>query len=538
MTTFHQLQEVIISTFFYHCKQARQTLKHKFTSLQTDIATLNDDCIYAILEWLSLDDVCLFSRTSKHFQILCENHFRRKYLNEISSDVEVRIERDGKLHVESYVKYYHNFIKTLHIYVKYKYRNKKVQFSSVSSLINFITTKCDDKLNIISIDGDIELVRLSKEVETFLRNVEIVKFRSRSAGRQDEAIFLKCCPKLVKLILCGKIQQCSIDAILQQQYPQLTRFEHSGIFVLSFCAADTLKTFFQNHDKIEFVHLEFHFCAGAKRRNYRAFEYIKALDYVPNLKQLCLFVDGSVKNCFPAICSHLNILYERGIGRSLEMDFDLDDGAQLLIEHRTHLATLKHITKIDLTLVKLTHLLPALRSLVHLKILVLRCLLHEGNWNEWIHLDELIGEVESAQNLDLPQVEEVHIEQILDDKELTAYIMLFSRYWKNLKRLAVPLEENIEAMIADRNAYRLELLEEFGAMYLNLNPTPNTESNTKFDIPELNRARERLIGACELTIFTNYAGNETNLSHKLVKLKSVQFEHNKYADSLQEYYMK
>lgn len=45
-----------------------------------------------------------------------------------------------------------------------------------------------------------------------------------------------------------------------------------------------------------------------------------------------------------------------------------------------------------------------------------------------------------------------------------------------------------------------------------------------FETTELNRAREKLENACELTIFTNCEGNATNLDHKLVKLNVVKFE--------------
>lgn len=405
--------------------------------------------------------------------------------------MQVKIGRNGKLYVEKYVKYFYNFIKKLYINVQYYEPNKEIQ---VSALINFITTKCDERLHTIYIVGDIELVRLGKEIEKSLRNVELVQFGKRSAGHRDEAIFLKYCPKLTTLMLFGKIQGSSVDAIFQQQYSQLTSFVHYGDFVLSFCA-DTLKTFFQKNDKIEFVRWEFSFCAGGKRRNFRAVEYIKALNYAVNLKHLCLTVGGSVTNCFHAICNHLNVLYERGICKSLEIDFEFHAGAQLLMVHANQLASIKQLTKIHLTTLELASVMSALRSFVHLKFIVIRCIFMEDRWSNWTDLDELIGEVDNEKNMELPQVEEIQLFQMCSDKELSALIMLFARHWTNLKRLLV--DDRIVA---------------------------------RFCIPEFNRARGKLIDACELTIFTNNKSYATNLDYKLVKLKFLKFQFNHYPE--------
>lgn len=42
---------------------------------------LNDDCIFEIFDWLSVDDLCSISRVSKRMQNLAENYFERKHFS-------------------------------------------------------------------------------------------------------------------------------------------------------------------------------------------------------------------------------------------------------------------------------------------------------------------------------------------------------------------------------------------------------------------------------------------------------------------------
>lgn len=383
------------------------------------------------------------------------------------------------------------------------------------SLVHFIKMKCDGNLKSIRIRGNFELADLGKQIEVFLRNVENVTLCLTSEGRQDEAVFLKYCPSLRKLKLYGKMKKSSVDAILRQQYPHLTQFIHNGPSVLGTCA-ETLNTFFRTNDKIEIVGWEFILCAGNKRRNYRAYEYIKALDHAVNLKKLLLAVGGS-SNCFYAICSHLNVLYDRGICKLVEFDFDCDEGFQLLMSHGNHL---KYLTSIQLTLMTLSTVMPVLRSMIHLKVITLVCLYSENGWGDWTNLDDLIAKVDSAQYMSLPQVEEVQFVQFEDSKALFAYAMLFARHSTNLKRMLVPFSDVPDDLTSINNL------------------TDQSRGDTKFLIPELNQAREELKDACELIIFTDHKGNATNVDHKLVKLKVVKFEQDYDRDSFQRYFIK
>lgn len=100
----------------------------------------NDDCIYKILEWLPLNDVCFCSQACKRLQALCENHFRRKYPNLANQEFRVNVLRNANLYVYSwanYVKYFRNFIKNIIIYPWSLDENKELALCRVA---NFIKT--------------------------------------------------------------------------------------------------------------------------------------------------------------------------------------------------------------------------------------------------------------------------------------------------------------------------------------------------------------------------------------------------------------
>lgn len=174
----------------------------------------------------------------------------------------------------------------------------------------------------------------------------------------------------------------------------------------------------------------------------------------------------------------------------------------LLTLHANQLAEFKQLIKIRFGWFepRLIDMIPALRLLVHLKIIGFCNLNYERNWMDCSDL-ELIDRVDKMQNVALNQIEEVSLEDGLD-RQLFAFVMLFVRHWANLKKITVPLR-------------RCE----------------------PFHIAELNRARAKLKNACELTIFTHHQCDSTNMAdYKLVRLKTVELA-SYIGNCLQEYCM-
>lgn len=122
-----------------------------------------------------------------------------------------------------------------------------------------------------------------------------------------------------------------------------------------------------------------------------------------------------------------------------------------------------------------------------------------------LNFDEMIDAVDAAQNFSIPQVEEILIDYMKNERAVLNLLMLFARHFVNLKRVIVP--------------------------------NPYHHSGVKFDVSELNRAREKLENACELTIFSDYDGNPTSLNLKLIKSKFVQFTYGDDLNPFQKWFM-
>lgn len=426
--------------------------------------------------WLSLEELCIFSRTCKRLQRLSENHFLRKYPYEASRELWIGIKIDGKVWVspsDYYVKYFYNFVNKLTIYERdnfeernLKLRDKQLTFSHIS---NFVKTKCDQNLHKICIVGDLKLTQsFCRGIENFLLNVQIVQFidrREECQFCQDKATFLRYCPNVAKLILSDSNNMNSVNAMFQQKCHRLTHFYYLDGLVVGL-NSEKLGTFFQTNENIQCVAWEFSQYDDGDFAENCVVESIRTLDYAINLQRLFLVTTAPLTKCFGDVCRYLSMLCERENFKSLEIKFVHEEGAKALKSHANALANLKQLTKINLHSIRLTQLIPELRSMIYLKFMFL-------HWCQYT--------ISDAQNVSLPQIEEVQIAK--GDEKL--FVMHFVKQCTNLKRILVT-------------------------------------GYTKFDIAELNRARASLESACELTIFTNIKENATNLDYKLVKVKLVK----------------
>lgn len=385
--------------------------------------------------------------------------------------------------IENYVKYFHNFIRNLTISMWNFEENEELVNHQV---VNFVKTKCDENLEIIHIDGNINLGPLCEEIGSFLSKVRVVEFYQRHENGHDETTFLKYCPNLTKLTFIGPIRTDKIDSILQQKYQQLKYFYLMNIE--SNLDVEKLKIFFQKNDKIQCIFWKYRYCGGDENN---AVECIKTVNYVVNLEHLFLSIDSSLTKWFNDICHNLAVLCESKNFKFLELEFCYEDGANLLNSHANQLSTLRQFIKIHLKFISLYDVVETLRSLVYLKVIVFEDAT-EYDWDQWSNLDETIARVNSSPLMALPQIQEIFIEGVVGSGQLYAYVLQFVRHCKNLKKIYVP----------KRRRYQ-----------------------TQFDMKILDRERRKLRNACEVTILTSHK-NATNLEHELVKLKYFEFEWN------------
>lgn len=468
---------------------------------------LTDDCIFALFEWLPLDDLCACSRTCKRLQILAEQHFRRKFQSKANLEVEVGIGYDGKLRVspsKNYVKCFQKFIRNICIYLwtieQEDFEDDDVQMSLV---VDFMKRKCNKNLYRVCVEGDIVLDPFCKKIKNLLRSAETVVFRDRNRRGFDEATFLKYCPNITKLILEDGIPKQNFNAILEQKYRKLEHFYYTRSYALD-VRTDKLKTFFQLHSNITSVAWMFHYNDDEDR----ALECLRSVDYVINLEHLFLFICRLLAEKFNNICDYLNVLCNRHNFQYLEMEFEGEEGAAALKANSNSLANLKQFTKVLVTDMLLTEVIPALRSLKYLKTIVLTDLTAEEDWNDYFDWKDMVAIADNTQNIDLPSIEEVHIVDI-DQEQVYVYILQFVRHWSKLKRILLPACMYSDTLLHNSIMKRL------------------------------NRERKKLRNACELTIFTNHTENVTNLDHDLVKLKFVEFtfqDNMRAATALQKYY--
>lgn len=466
-----------------------------------NLLTINDDCIYKILDFLTLDDLCSFSQTCQKLHVLCADHFRRKYPNEAKKEVRMEIEdNEINYYAQNYcLKYFDNFIKNVKIYADSKCRFDKSN-EWAARVTTFFLAKCDTKLYRICIKGHVELVPWCKEIENFLCNVEVVEFIDESKRGQDMVTLLQFCPNVKKLILNECIHMENVDAVLGRKYEQLTHFSYIKGSVLNL-NPEQLKIFHETNHQLQCVTLKF--TNVDNDINLITSRTVKCIETMTTnatyLEHLFLNIGGQIAQCFDDVCSQLNVLCERDHFKSLVIRFDYEGGANALKLYSSHMANWKQLTKIYLMRIRLIDVIPALRSLVHLKMIVLT----EDGWfcvpdtNDMPNFNEIIDTVVGTQHFSLPQVEEVLIDHMKNGIAILNLVMLFTRHWMNLKRVLVPSNNFI----------------------------------VQFDIGELIRARKKLANACDVTIFTNCDGNPTNLDHKLMKLKNVQFEYDAFDDA-------
>lgn len=463
--------------------------------------TINDDCIYKILDFITLNDLCSLSQTCQKLYVLCADHFRRKYPNEAKKEVRMKIEdNETTYYAQNYcLKYFNNFIKNVKIYADSKCRFDQNN-EWAERVVTFFEAKCDKKLYRICIKGHVELVPWCAQIENFLCNVEVVEFIDESERGQDMVTLLQFCPNVKKLILKKCIHVESVDAVLGQKYEQLTHFSYingSGMNL----NPEQLKIFHETNHQLQCVGLKF--ADDDNDLNLITSRIVQCIQtmtaHATYLEQLFLKIGGQIAKCFDDVCSQLNVLCERDHFKSLVIRFEYEGGANALKLYSNKMGNWTQLTKIYLMRIRLIDVIPALRSLVHLKIIVLT----EDGWfcvpdtNAMPNFDEIIDTVVGTQHFSLPQVEEVLIDHMKNRIAILNLVMLFTRHWVNLKRVLVP----------------------------------NNNTILHFDIGELIRAREKLANACDMTIFTNYDDNTTNLDHKLIKLKYVQFKCNVLDDA-------
>lgn len=91
-------------------EEVRAQVNSSTTNEPTFIRMLNDDCVFEVMEWLSLDDLCSLSLTSKWFQRLALDFFCRRF--EVAGEIREYADKNRFVmydkHIKNYVKCFCN----------------------------------------------------------------------------------------------------------------------------------------------------------------------------------------------------------------------------------------------------------------------------------------------------------------------------------------------------------------------------------------------------------------------------------------------
>lgn len=147
------------------------SIKKTVLNFSNTFQLLPDDCILALFERLTLDDLCVFSRTCRRLQILAQQHFQRKYRGEANTEVEVEIVSNAKLRVRPFkinMKCFQKFITNIRI-LSYEQQDEQEDEESADKAMllvaKFMKRKCNNNIHGIFIEGDIALDPFCKKVK-------------------------------------------------------------------------------------------------------------------------------------------------------------------------------------------------------------------------------------------------------------------------------------------------------------------------------------------------------------------------------------
>lgn len=191
-----ELKSVLHSSVEHKVKQDKLEVSQE---PKTEIMSLNDDCIYAIFEFFTLNDLCLITQTCKRFQKLASNHFLRRYPRASSKSVITIKENNGKI-----VKLSSN---NLHCFSRVIQTVELVLALSVnkeySDLPDFIRSNFCENLKTIKISGGYFSQSFGSAIQNHLKNVEQISMYNSFGTNNVYDNILKYCPRINTLHIVG-----------------------------------------------------------------------------------------------------------------------------------------------------------------------------------------------------------------------------------------------------------------------------------------------------------------------------------------------
>lgn len=327
---------------------------------------LNDDCIYEIFEYLSLDELCAVSATCKRVQELADAQFGRRYPELMSTSLNI-LWTNGAAEFNNTSKYLNYFSRKIEI-VKIYPTHIHDEFNE--DLLEFLRSNCSENIKEIWFNGLNWSYEFQQGIKEFLSNVEVIKFIGREQASNIRLNdFLGELPRLTHLSIEGFSPL--VYQVNRLRTVKLETFE-CAVAYPNWVAA-SFKDFFEQNPTIK----RFKIATDCRAPEYLKL-MLKAVTQSESIEELFITVMGGMD--VSAVLDQFELLDERPNFKHLALAVDSNMSGQNLIK----LASLKKFSELHSSGNYSVLRGPVLRSLIHLKVLL---------------LDKYYVHVENAENL-------------------------------------------------------------------------------------------------------------------------------------------
>lgn len=203
--------------------QKRQRVQQTEDDQIDYISSLKVDCLHAIFDQLSEDDVCSIGLTCKAIRNVAGAYFRLKYPEKLSQPVEIEEDVNGEFIFGDFNG--HSTWARSFSYLVENVRIKELDMESNDRLSLFMQKCFDGNLKRIEFLWAALTPTFGSSVKSVLANVEIIHFEYYEGALVCRENFLSNCPNLKELKVTGAKEKISIPCI---KLPSLEtiRFEY------------------------------------------------------------------------------------------------------------------------------------------------------------------------------------------------------------------------------------------------------------------------------------------------------------------------
>lgn len=205
-------------------EKAKRKTKPKTVQTDLEFLSLNDYCLYAIFENLSLNDVCAVSQTCQRLYEVCVTHFQRCHKEKVLTIHNVRKNGNLEYHPknEKYVNVFANNIQNVTLSKPFAVKANLKELSRIYKAQEVASIK---ELRFDSWGRGVRSTQ-SRLLANLVKDVESVTFSNTKVCGDLNECALQFMPKLKELTLWGKLIEPKDEPVnwMNHTYRKLERF--------------------------------------------------------------------------------------------------------------------------------------------------------------------------------------------------------------------------------------------------------------------------------------------------------------------------